>query len=104
MLKETYLGNWRKIPEGVEKIYVTRTAKSVLSPSNELLNDYKGKRIDWAQYTERFIEEMKSEKAINEMRRIKELARTKDVYLICYEKPPDNCHRFLLMDMIKELK
>jgi len=35
-----------------------------------------------------------------EMLRIGELAGTKDVYLVCFERV-GNCHRFLLVDMIK---
>ena len=34
------------------------------------------------------------------MLRIGELARTKEVYLVCFERV-GNCHRFLLVDMIK---
>jgi hypothetical protein len=37
-----------------------------------------------------------------EMLRIGEIARTKDVFLICFENK-GNCHRFLLVGIIKGL-
>ncbi|MCE8426553.1 MAG: hypothetical protein J5U17_12350, partial [Candidatus Methanoperedens sp.] len=37
-----------------------------------------------------------------EMLRIGEIAMTKEVYLVCFEGA-GNCHRFLLVDMIKGL-
>ncbi len=88
-------------PKNEINIAVTRTAKSVLSPSWTLLNDYKNGTIDWEEYTRRFKREMLSNpQALEELKRIKELAKTKDVRLICYEKNPP-CHRFILLEMMK---
>jgi len=102
-LKETYFGNLENVkkmdPDAVI-IDVTRMAGSVLSPSWILLNAYKAKNIDWNGYVSRFVKEMDNPVSRAEMLRIGELARTKDVYLICFEKKGD-CHRFLLVDMIK---
>lgn len=102
MLKETYLANMRNLPENAEKIVVTRSSGHVLSPSWDLLNDYKSKKINWEEYTKRFNQEMKKDECIASMRKIKWLAKEKDVYLICYEKA-GHCHRFLLIDMINKL-
>jgi uncharacterized protein YeaO (DUF488 family) len=77
---------------------------SILSPSWYLLNLIKERKITWNEYTIMFIHEMENNpEAIKEMRRIKELARTKNVRLICYEKQYP-CHRFLLLKMIEELE
>lgn len=102
MLKESYLANMRNLPENVEKIVVTRTAGHVLSPSKVLLWDYKKGRITWDQYVERFKQEMNNDVCMAAMRKIKWIAKSKDVYLICYEKSYP-CHRFLLIDMITRL-
>jgi uncharacterized protein YeaO (DUF488 family) len=59
-------------------------------------------RADWAQYTERFRREMECDSCIAEMKRIWDLSRTKDVYLVCFEKDGDNCHRHILMGMMAE--
>lgn len=104
-LKETYfgnLGNVMKIDPDAIMIDVTRRAGSVLSPSWILLNAYKEKKIDWDGYISGFMKEMDNPVCETEMLRIGELARTKDVYLVCFERV-GNCHRFLLVDMIKRL-
>lgn len=101
-LTEGYLANLGNYPKDEIKIVVTRTAKSVLSPSWQLLNDYKTKKITWQQYEERFKNEILSEpKAIAKIRQIKELAKTRNIRLICYEKNYP-CHRFILLEMINQ--
>ena len=101
-LKETYfgnLGNVKKMDPDAVIINVTRRAGSVLSPSWILLNAYKEKKIDWDGYISGFVQEMDNPVCKTEMLRIGELARTKEVYLVCFERV-GNCHRFLLVDMI----
>ena len=91
-----------------------------LAPSEELLNDYheslkkygsknykknlegRKKAFEEVNYKKRFYKEMKEPKANEKMKEIKEMAKEKDVYLVCYEKEYP-CHRFLLMDMINGL-
>jgi len=104
MLKETYLAKMKQTAKenpDAAFVVVTRSAGHVLSPSWKLLNDYKEGRIDWAQYTERFRCEMERDPFIAEIKRIWDLSQTKDVYLVCYEKLGQNCHRHLLINMIK---
>jgi hypothetical protein len=102
-LKETYfanLGNVKKMDPGAIIIDVTRRAGSVLSPSWDMLNEYKEGKMTWDGYISRFLREMDNPVSRAEMLRIGELARTKEVYLVCFERV-GNCHRFLLVDMIK---
>jgi hypothetical protein len=104
-LKETYignLGNVKKLDPDAVIIDVTRRAGSVLSPSWDMLNEYKAGKMIWDAYISRFLLEMDNLKSRAEMFRIGELAMTKDVYLVCFERV-GNCHRFLLVDMIKGL-
>jgi len=103
-IKESYIANWKNIPDN-GTVYKVRVARpSILSPSKELLDDYKNKRIDWNGYEKRFRKEILSNpKVMNELSILKTISKFKDVYLICYEKKYP-CHRFILMDMIKELK
>ncbi len=104
-LNETYLGNVKNVkkanPDAV-LIDVTRRAGSVLSPSWDMLNEYKARKITWDGYISRFIKEMDNPVSRAEMLRIGELARTKDVFLVCFERVGP-CHRFLLVDMIVSL-
>ena len=102
MLKESYLAVMKSLPEDAVKVVVTRTADSVLSPSWDLLNDYKDGRINWEGYVDRFKQEMNNDRCIAEMRKIKWMAKDRDVYLICYEKRFP-CHRYILKKMIEEL-
>jgi uncharacterized protein YeaO (DUF488 family) len=89
-----------KNPEAVF-IVVTRNAGHVLSPSWKLLTDYKDGMIDWNRYVLRFREEMASAECREEMKRIWDLSQKKDVFLVCYEKPGENCHRHILIELIK---
>ena len=102
-LKETYfgnLGNVKKMDPGAVIIDITRRAGSVLSPSWDMLNEYKAGKMTWDGYISKFVREMDNPVSKAEMLRIGELAGTKDVYLVCFERV-GNCHRFLLVDMIK---
>ncbi len=102
MLKDSYLSNIVNLPRDAIKMIVTRKAGHVLSPSWGLLRDYKDGKINWEQYTERFKQEMTNDICIAEMRKIKWMAKDKDIFLICYEKS-GNCHRHILKKMIEEL-
>ena len=102
-LKETYFGNLenvKKMDPGAVIIDVTRRAGSVLSPSWDMLKEYKAGKMTWDGYISRFLGEMDNPECKIEMLKIGELARTKEVYLVCFERV-GNCHRFLLLDMIK---
>ena len=102
MIKESYISMWNKLPDDIIKVRVARP--SILSPSKELFNDYKNGKINWEEFEVRFRKEIQNNtKAVTELKRLKELAEEKDVYLICYEKTYP-CHRFILIDLIKELK
>jgi hypothetical protein len=104
-LKETYfanLGNVKKMDPGAVIIDVTRRAGSALSPSWDMLNEYKAGKMIWDGYVSRFMREMDNPECKAEMLRIGELSRTKEVYLVCFERV-GNCHRFLLVDMIKRV-
>lgn len=92
---------WKKLPAEAIKVRVARP--SILSASQGLITDYKQGRIDWQTFETRFRKEiLRNPKAVAELKRLKELAKENDVYLICYEKTYP-CHRFILLDLINEL-
>ena len=102
MLKESYISNWKNLPEDAIKIRVARP--SILGPSEKLLWDYKNGKINWQEYKIQFrLEIISNPEAMKELDRISALSKTKDVYLICYEKEYP-CHRFILIDIIKEME
>lgn len=102
MLLEVAIKNIRNLPEGAIVIEVTRSKKHLLSPSWKVLNQYK-KDGDWNRYTRDFRKEMLNPGCINEMKKIVEVSKSKDVYLACLEVT-GNCHRFLLLEWMDLLK
>ncbi len=101
MLKESYLANLKNLPKDVMKIHVYRP--NILAPSKKLLWDYKQHKIDWDEFERRFRKEiLHNNKAMSELGLISSVSEKRDVYLICYEKSYP-CHRFILMDIIKNL-
>ena len=108
MLKQTFYNRYKgwgeKPPSNAMTINVTRSAGYLLSPSYELLMDYKNKRINWDQYVVRFKKEMYNDACRTEMMRIKDLSKVQDVYLVCVCWNKDKkCHRYLLIDMIEKM-
>ena len=102
-LKESYIANWKNIPDDGTTYKVRVARPSILSPSKKLLDEYKQNRIDWAEYEKRFRKEiLNNPKAMVELNHLKTISEFKDVYLICYEKKYP-CHRFILIDMMKNL-
>lgn len=113
-IKETYLARLKQMrkehPDAHFEV-ITATAKSVLSPSWELLNAYKKrtKEIDPRNiirtfeyhYDPEFRAEIVLRKgAIERIKELAVLAETKDVYLVCYEKNYP-CHRFIVKEMVE---
>jgi hypothetical protein len=63
-----------------------------------MLNEYKAGKMSWGGYISRFLRGMDNPECKTEMRGIGELVRTKEVYLVCFERVGGNCHRFLLVE------
>jgi hypothetical protein len=75
----------------------------VLSPSPALLHDYKSNGISWADYTMRFEREMwTSPGAILALQLLGELSENQLIFLVCTEKPPAHCHRYLVKTYIEQ--
>ena len=119
MLKESHFGKLKTLPKDAVKIEIGYP--SIFAPSEELLTDFnelkwklmkkdmtelEARRIAWEQtnFENRYRKKITSNpKIIHKLREIKKLSEKKDVYLYCYcGKNP--CPRFVLMDLIKNLK
>ncbi len=105
-VKETYLAALRYGKKDPSATYIMVARKvnpgNPLVPSAKLLADWKGGSITWDQYTERYKEELNNEIAQKYLRELKELSKTKDIYLVCYEKNPP-CHRFILLEILNNM-
>ena len=99
MIYTGYIAKWRSYPDDEVKVRVARP--HVLSPSKELLHDWKEGNMSWTDYENRFSEEIASNPdAVNEIIRLAKLSRTQNIRLICYEKDWGHCHRRLLFWML----
>lgn len=102
MIFETYLANIKNVPKGALRVRVCRP--SHLGPSAELLKGWKDGKITWEEYRQRYIEQIMSDNvAINDIFTIADTAKRKDVYIYCYEKSPEHCHRSILLQAIRHM-
>ena len=69
-----------------------------LAPTKEILDDYKKKRIDWAQYERRYVQ------LLEERRPAARLASAEfdHACLLCSEADARHCHRRLAAEYLRE--
>ena len=70
----------------------------LLAPTNELLDDYRKRRIDWPAYEEAFCRLLRERKVESVLRRDDFLVAT---VLLCSEFKADHCHRRLVAEYLK---
>ena len=75
-----------------------------LAPSRQLWHDYfKSNKIDWSQYRERFIEEMrdnpKSIELIHWLSKFENHNNNNSITLICFCENEKNCHRSIVKEL-----
>lgn len=80
---------------------ITRTSKSCLSPSKELLNYAKENKISFEEYKEKFLKELKERPFVSEkLRTLKRIGEDRLIFLVCYEKDASKCHRSIIKDIL----
>ena len=79
----------------------------ILAPSQELFSWYYTHKDEpnWFDtYKVRYYQQILFDKqAQNEIEKIKELAKTKDVCLLCFCRKADKCHRSIIGNILKHL-
>ena len=70
----------------------------ILAPTKEILDAYKKKQIDWDEYVRRFSRLIK-ERTIEKKITAEELSNS---CLLCSEPTPENCHRRLVAEYLKD--
>ena len=101
----------RQFPDArFEEVY--KASGSVLAPSANILvatgifkkPDGTKNPTDFVLYRRLFREHILSDpRAVAWLRKLKEMAISRDVFLVCLEKDATNCHRTLLKEMMDEL-
>ena len=108
----SYFANWRKFPLNARVLGITRFPfahlpypnEKLLAPSEELLADYKAGKVDAAEFTKRFVMELKGRGFTNGKDLAASLARAsngEDLILCCYEKKGEFCHRHILAEILR---
>jgi uncharacterized protein YeaO (DUF488 family) len=74
----------------------------VVSPSEKLLKQYViNKEITWEDFKPKFRRELSKKRYFLNL--IGEMAKTKNVTLLCFEEDHSYCHRSIITEMIQEL-
>lgn len=72
----------------------------LLAPSDELLSDYRKRRISWSEYERRFLELMKARRIEDQVsQRLFDIPTA----LLCSEPKADKCHRRLVAEYLSRL-
>jgi uncharacterized protein YeaO (DUF488 family) len=89
-------------PRGVPRSQVDEYI-SKLAPSKQLLKEYKDVPLSWADFTDRYRQELSLEEQQSELKRLAGVARTKTITLLCFCAEERGCHRTLLREAIVEV-
>lgn len=85
-----------------ERLSLTEHLKDV-APSIELLRDWKTDDISWAEYEERYYQEMSQQR--EKIEQLVKKASCKTITLLCFEREDNpHCHRHLLKSLIEKHK
>lgn len=116
MLYTSYISNMRNLPEG-KYVLVTRWApksldlskfndaewKPLLAPADNLLAQYKNGAMTKVEMLNKYREFLRNDLSAKLLiKELAEIAATKDVFLICYEKEVFDCHRSVLAQFISD--
>lgn len=70
--------------------------KPELAPSEEILKNYKNKKIGWQEYENKYIQLLEERKILEKI----DINEFDNACLLCSESTHDKCHRRLLADFL----
>lgn len=92
----------RYYPRGVRKGSFDRWVRE-LSPSKQLLQEYREGGKSWPEFRSAFIAELKqNDAARDEIRALRRESGRRDVTLLCYERAGSPCHRYVVAELIEK--
>lgn len=77
----------------IEYVYIPDFA-----PTQELLSDYRNKRIDWTDYQKTYLQLIKQRQVSLKY----EISNFDNACFLCSEDSPEQCHRRLLVEFFQE--
>jgi uncharacterized protein YeaO (DUF488 family) len=119
-LRQTYLSMKDKLPKDAEVVLVIHgRGNDELAPSKELLDDFNAWKArfpldsgyatafhyawDKSNYEKRFRTQIAANpKSSARLKELVERAKTRDVFLVCYESYDKPCHRHLLLRIAED--
>ncbi|MGI9567381.1 MAG: DUF488 domain-containing protein [Nitrosopumilus sp.] len=89
-------------PRGVKKSQYDEWLKE-LSPSIELVHEYKNDKISWKKFLSLYkFEISKNLQSLELIKQLRKQSKIYDVTLLCFEAEGDPCHRHLLREIINK--
>jgi uncharacterized protein YeaO (DUF488 family) len=91
-------------PRGVKKSQYGAWLKE-LSPSIDLIHEYKNDKITWKKFFSKYKKELeKNPEAIETLKSIRKKSKTDHITLLCFEPDGAPCHRHILREILKSPK
>jgi uncharacterized protein YeaO (DUF488 family) len=92
----------RYYPRGVKKDHFHVWFRS-LSPSANLLKQYKNGTETWEEFEEAFVSEIRhNSESSKQLKDILKRSKHSNVTLLCYERTGHNCHRYIVKDLLNK--
>jgi uncharacterized protein YeaO (DUF488 family) len=110
MLYTAQISNIKTLPPQTIVIDITvqssRPPWNIFAPTWEMVKDFKGGRISENQYTEEYMELMRSRYKNNKdiFQQVIQLAMVENIALACYCPPESFCHRHLLKNIFMSIE
>ena len=91
-------------PRGVKKSQYDSWLKE-LSPSRELINQYKTDKISWKKFFSKYKKEIQENSESTEsLKMLRKKSKTNNITLLCFEPSGIPCHRHVLREIIEKPK
>lgn len=91
-------------PRGVKKSQYDIWLKE-LSPSIDLIHEYKTDEISWKKFFSKYKKELeKNPEAMETLRVLRKKSKTDHITLLCFEPDGIPCHRHVLREILKKPK
>lgn len=91
-------------PRGVKKSQYDLWLKE-LSPSIDLIHEYKSDKITWKKFFSKYKKELeKNSESQETLKNIRKESKTTHITLLCFEPEQTPCHRHVLREILKKPK
>lgn len=83
----------------LELVGIEYVHELALAPTENMLKDYKNKKITWERYAESYLEQIEARKVFN---LVSNHMSGETISFLCSEDQPDHCHRKILAEYIQK--